>query len=134
MDYKVSIRNARSAYTGAQNAGRVDAYKRAKNMGIDLLQEWIAVPDNRTRHAHRLLDGQRVKVGEPFKVDGYDIDYPGDKKAPAYLYYNCRCTIAPVIKGFEHSTQGLTYSDELGSMTYDEWKNGRRKNGNRKQR
>lgn len=127
MDYKVSIRNARSAYTGAQNAGRVDAYKRAENMGIDLLQEWIAVPDNRTRHAHRLLDGQRVKVGEPFKVDGYDIEYPGDKKAPAYLYYNCRCTIAPVLKGFEHSTQelGLTYSDELGTMTYDEWKNGR---------
>lgn len=141
MDYKVSIRNARSAYTGAQNAGRVDAYKRAENMGIDLLQEWIAVPDNRTRHAHRLLDGQRVKIGEPFKVDGYNIDYPGDKKAPAYLYYNCRCTIAPVIKGFERNTQGLTYSDELGGMTYDEWKNGRKKaekeveiNGGRKQR
>ena len=128
MDARASIRNARTMFTGAQNAGRVDAYKRASDMGIKVKQEWLAVPDNRTRHAHRVLDGQRVEVGEPFAVDGYKIKYPGDKDAPPYLVYNCRCTLAPVLQGFEHSLSelGLIYSDKLGEMSYDEWKNGRK--------
>ena len=128
MDYKASIRNARTAFTGAQNAGRVDAYKRAEDMGIDLLQEWVAVPDNRTRHAHRVLDGQKAKVGESFTVDGYNIDYPGDKKAPGYLVYNCRCTLKPVLKGFEHDfRKDLVYDDGLKRISYDEWVEGGKK-------
>lgn len=35
-NYESAVRYARTAITGAQNAGRVDAYKRAEEMGIDL--------------------------------------------------------------------------------------------------
>ena len=75
INQKASIRYARTAMTSAQNAGRHDAYKRAQDMGVMMAQEWIASLDNRTRHAHRQLDGQTVGVDDAFRVDGYDILY-----------------------------------------------------------
>lgn len=121
-DRKAAIRNARTMATGVQNAGRVDSYKRAEGMGIKLQQEWLATLDNRTRHEHRVLDGQRVPVGEKFEVDGYEIEYPGDPTAEAFLVYNCRCTLVPVLKGYEGDN---SWKDEaLKDMTYEEWVNG----------
>ena len=119
-----AVRNARTMMTGAQNAGRVDGYKRAKDMGIDLRQQWLATLDGRTRHEHRQLDGQIVDVGEPFKVDGYEIRFPGDPTAEAHLVYNCRCTLIAAIKGFEHdlSDTSSRYDANLEGMTYEEWK------------
>ena len=87
-----AIRTARTAVTGAQNAGRMDSYAAAEDMGIKLKKRWLATLDNRTRHAHAVLDGQTVAVDKPFTVDGYEISFPGDTSAPGYLVYNCRCT------------------------------------------
>lgn len=67
-------------------------------MGIGLRQQWRAALDGKTRHTHRLLDGQMVDIGEKFKVDGYELEYPGDPSAPGYLVYNCRCTVVSVDK------------------------------------
>ena len=50
----------------AQNAGRVNSYKRAQAMSVNLQQEWLATLDTHTRHSHRRLDGERVAVGEKF--------------------------------------------------------------------
>ena len=121
-DMKASIRNARTMTTGAQNAGRIDSYKRAEDKGIKMEQMWRATLDMRTRHEHRMLDGQKVKVGEPFKVDGYEIRFPGDPSAPGYLIYNCRCTVRGVVDGLE--PQAIKYRDAsaIDGMSYDEWK------------
>ena len=115
-----AVRYARTAATGAQNAGRVDSYERAQKMGIELEQEWLATLDNRTRHEHRELDGQHVPVGEPFKVDGEEIRYPGDPSAPGYLVWNCRCTLVPKLKNLDQSD--APRDSKLGDMSYDEWK------------
>lgn len=115
-----TVRYARTAATGAQNAGRVDAYKRAEGMGIELEQEWLATLDGRTRYEHRYLDGQHVPVGEPFKVDGYEIKFPGDPEAPGYLIWNCRCTLVPHLKNLDQSN--APRKSKLGDMSYDEWK------------
>lgn len=115
-----SIRYARTATTGAENAGRVAAYERAEQMGIELEQEWLATLDGRTRHEHRQLDGQRVKVGEPFHIDGEEIKFPGDPSAPGYLIWNCRCTLVPAVKDVDQSD--APRNSKLGSMTYEEWK------------
>lgn len=121
-DRKAAIRNARTMATGAQNAGRVDSYKRAEDMGINMEQEWRATLDMRTRHEHRQLDGQRQKVGDPFTVDGYEILFPGDPSAEGFLVYNCRCTLRGVVAGLE--PQARKYRDEsaIEGLTYDEWK------------
>lgn len=120
-DRKAAIRNARTITTGIENAGRVDSYKRAEDMGINLMQEWMASLDFRTRHEHRVLDGMRVPVGEQFHVEGYDIEYPGDPSAEPEMVYNCRCTLVPVLEGFERDAD-LRRDDHLGDMSYDEWK------------
>ena len=88
-NHKSTIRYARTAATNAQNAGRQDAYTRAEKLGVNMRKKWIATLDNRTRHEHRQLDGQIVDTDEPFKVDGYELMYPGDTSAPGYLVWNC---------------------------------------------
>ena len=123
-DRKACIRNARTMTTGVQNAGRVDSYKRAEGMGIKLEQEWLATLDSRTRHEHRMLDGQRVKVGEKFKVDGYELAFPADPEGEAFLVYNCRCTLVPALEGFapEASDLSLRHTDYMNEQSYEEWK------------
>ena len=120
-NYNAAVRNVRTAVTGAQNAGRVDGYKRAQDLGIDLMQEWMATLDNRTRHEHRLLHGQRVKVGEPFIIDGHKLMYPGDPNGAGYLVYNCRCTLISQIKGFESAK--VEKSPKMGGLTFEQWQN-----------
>ena len=121
---KAAIRNARTMATGAQNAGRIDAYKRAEALGIEMRQTWMATLDMRTRHEHRQMDGQTVKVGEPFKIDGYKLRFPGDPEGPAHLVYNCRCTVIGQVKGVEIdiTKTDIRSKEALEGMNYEEWK------------
>ena len=123
-DRKACIRNARTMTTGVENAGRIDSYKRAEDMGIKLQQEWLATLDGRTRHEHRMLDGQRVAVGDKFKIDGYEIAYPGDPAAEPEMVYNCRCTLVPALDGFEidYTDTDLRNTNHMIEDSYDEWK------------
>lgn len=122
MSTNAAIRNARTATTAAECAGRMDVYKKANDMGIKIKQRWVSTLDGRTRHAHRLLDGQTVDIGKPFTVDGYEIEYPGDPKAPGYLIYNCRCTVVSVDKFHDDTAERAS---KLGESSYQEWKAGK---------
>lgn len=122
MGESAAIRAARTATTSAENGGRMAAFERAEGMGIKMQREWMATLDGHTRQAHRELDGQRVPMGEPFKVDGYHIDYPGDPSAPGYLVYNCRCSVDGVIDEVKDDT--LPRASKLGGVSYEEWKAG----------
>lgn len=124
MDHNSAIRNARTMMTSAQNAGRMDAARYAKSKGVETTNVWAATLDMRTRHEHRLLDGQRREPGKPFEVDGEEIMFPGDPSAPGYLVYNCRCTLIPQVKGFEYDIRnddGIDYS-QINGMDYAQWK------------
>ena len=124
-----AIRNARTAVTGAQNAGRQASYDRAKEMGLQLRKRWIATKDNRTRHAHAMLDGQTVPLDKPFKIDGADLMFPGDPTGRADLVWNCRCTMRTVEKeGIEAEPRkmrvrnpGTGRNELVSEMTYQEW-------------
>lgn len=122
MSRDSAIRTARTAVTGAQNAGRMDSYVAAEKMGIKLKKQWLATLDGRTRHAHAMLDGQTVDIDKPFKVDGNEIMFPGDTSAPGYLVYNCRCTVLSVVDGVDTS-YGLrrTRDGLISDMTYAQW-------------
>ena len=128
MNRTSAIRAARTAVTGAQNAGRQDSYHAAKEMGIKLKKRWLATLDGRTRHEHAVLDGQAVDEDKPFKVDGYEIMYPGDPSGPAHLIYNCRCTVIADVEGVDTSDAKRWARDlETGrdslieDMTFSEW-------------
>lgn len=127
MNRASALRTARTAITGAQNAGRQDSYIAAEKMGIKMKREWLATLDNLTRHAHAVLDGQRVGVNEPFKVDGYEIMFPGDPTAKAYLVYNCRCTMIAEVDGVDTSDALRRDRDGLiPDMTFAQWEASKR--------
>lgn len=113
MNRDSAIRAARTAVTGAQNAGRLESYRAAEEMGIKLQKQWMSTLDNRTRHDHADADGQTVDEDKPFNVGGYELMYPGDPNGPGHEIYNCRCTMIAVL-------QGVDYSDS-GRVTYKEW-------------
>lgn len=115
-----ATRTARTAVTGAENAGRVSSYERAKGMGISLKQEWVAALDNRTRHSHRQLDGEKAEVGGTFSNG---CRFPGDPQGRYAEICNCRCTLVAAVEGFE--TDDAKRASKLPKgVTYEEWKAG----------
>lgn len=125
MNRSAAVRNARTMTTSAECAGRIDSYKQAEDMGIDLKQMWVATLDDRTRHEHRQLDGQQVAVGEKFRIAGYELAYPGDPAGAPEMVYNCRCTVIAVIPHTRLAERGLgsvTRASKLKDMSYEEWK------------
>lgn len=126
-DYKAAIRNARTMTTGIENAGHVDAYVRADNMGIEVKEQWVATLDDRTRHSHREMDGEEITPGEVFSNG---LRYPGDPYGEPGEVYNCRCRVIPRVNGIKNdiSDTSLRHDSRLGKMTYDEWKKSREEN------
>lgn len=120
-NYATAVRTARTAVTGAENAGRVHSYKRAKDMGIKLQKEWLATLDGRTRHSHRQLDGQKIPNEEGAKFDN-GCRYPGDPQGRYDEICNCRCTLVAAIEGVDTS-DAERWSRLPEGMTYEEWKN-----------
>ena len=101
MNKDAAIRSARTIVTGAENKGRMDSYKRAEADGIILEKEWIATSDARTRDWHNELDGQTIPIDKPFENAIGKIMFPGDPSADGANVYNCRCSMASVVKGFK---------------------------------
>lgn len=137
MNYHASIRYARTMGTSAQNMGRYDSFKRAVSLGVELIIEWMATLDGRTRHSHRVMHGQRTTVDKPFYTpDGYTIYYPADcsgsSDAPQKEIWNCRCTLLAWVKGFEEET--VKSSPKMGGMSFDEWVNAKESKQNGKVR
>lgn len=130
MNRDSAIRSARTAVTGAQNAGRQDSYEAAVKMGIEMEKQWLATLDNRTRHEHAMLDGQTVDYDEPFEVSGYKLMYPGDPSGAPEMIYNCRCTMIAKVKGVD--TSNALRRDRYGvlpNMTFAQWQNQKRGEG-----
>ena len=98
MNKTQAIRSARTIVTGAENKGRQDSYARAEADGIILQKEWISTNDSRTRHSHAVLDGAIVDQDKKF---GNGLMYPGDPNGSPEEVWNCRCSVAAVVKGFK---------------------------------
>lgn len=126
-DRKAATRNARTMATNAQNMGRLDSYKRAESMGIKVRKTWVATLDSRTRHEHRLMDGQTVDLDEKFKIGDEEIRWPGDPEAPGHLVYNCRCTMISSLPGFERDLTDLSRrnTDHMEEDSYEAWRKGK---------
>ena len=101
MNANSAISAARTMVTSAENKGRQDGFERAAASGIILEREWIATSDGRTRDWHRELDGVTAAVDEPFENAIGKIMYPGDPSADGANVWNCRCSMAAVVKGFK---------------------------------
>ena len=125
MSRDSAIRTARTAVTGAQNAGRMDSYAAAEKMGIKLEKRWLATLDARTRHSHAMLDGEQVAQDKKFSNG---CRFPGDPQGPPWEIYNCRCTLIAAVEGVDTSTAqrrvrnaDTGQTEVISNMTYAEW-------------
>lgn len=121
MDERAAIRNARTAMTGAQNGGRLDAMERANENGVEVKKGWMATLDDRTRDSHVELDGEEREIDEEFSNG---VMFPGDPEGEPAEVYNCRCRMIHVYPKHpvDWSDLSLRNTDKLGNMTYEEWK------------
>ena len=116
------IRAARTMTTSAENAGRMDSYKRAEGMGIKMGKTWLAAHDSRTRSSHREYDGMTIPLDDEFAKG---LKFPGDPDAAPAEIYNCRCTlIANVmsVNGIDISHIGSRPWEDNWNINYEEWK------------
>ena len=125
MSRDSAIRTARTAVTGAQNAGRMDSYAAAEKMGIKLKKRWLATLDARTRHSHAMLDGEQVAQDKKFSNGCH---FPGDPQGPPWEIYNCRCTLIAAVGGVDTSTAqrrarnaDTGQTEVISDMSYAEW-------------
>ena len=130
------IRYARTAITGAQNAGRVETLRRGKALGIRCKKCWLATLDGSTRDSHREMDGQTVDVDEDFHTPlGSKMQYPGDMAGKPADIWNCRCTVTyeyedypqenaeriAYVEGVDEDGKPYRRSKLIKDMTYREW-------------
>lgn len=73
-----------------QNQAALDAQHEAKDKGADIVKQWDATLDDRTRPDHALADGQIREIDEPFIVGGEQLQAPGIGGS-AEQVINCRC-------------------------------------------
>lgn len=125
--YNNSIRIARTEGHRIQNNATLDAQKRAKDRGAEVVKQWDSTLDGKTRSEHRELDGQIREVGEMFEVAGYKVEAPGLFGDPSQDC-NCRCCLNQMAKWLLDC--GIDKMDNFTKETvsfespeeYEEWK------------
>lgn len=90
--YNNAIRIARTEGHRIQNEAALDGQHEAKKKGANVLKQWDATLDGRTRDDHRVADGQIREIDEPFDVGGEKMQAPG-VGGSARNVCNCRCCL-----------------------------------------
>lgn len=72
-----------------QQTSTRDAQQAAKAKGANVLKQWDAALDGRTRDSHRQVDGEIRELNEKFSNG---LMFPGDPNGSAAEVVNCRCT------------------------------------------
>lgn len=88
--YNNAIRIARTEGHRISVKSASDAQHKAKKKGADVLKQWDATLDGRTRPSHRQVDGELKELDEKFSNG---LEYPGDPKGKAAEVVNCRCAL-----------------------------------------
>lgn len=125
IGYNNAIRIARTEGHRIQTTAQMDAMHGAKDRGADLVKQWDAALDARTRESHVKVDGEWREIDEKFSNG---LRYPGDPHGKAAEVINCRCALLQrarfaLADGF---TKIDGFTDEIKSFdsmeTYDEFK------------
>lgn len=95
-----------------------DAQLLAREKGADILKEWNAYLDGKTRPHHRRLNGQIRELDEPFEIAGFKPMFPGDFGDPAEDC-NCRCALLQRAR-WELDDEETQYLGDTSSMTEEQ--------------
>lgn len=130
--------------TDAENKARLDGMYRASDIGVKVQKQWRATLDNRTRDSHRLLDSETIDLDDTFDNG---LKYPREPGGALSEICNCRCRLRYVTPYTKYETRSArlgevkgsykkdssfrgTKSIEIENMSYAEWMEWRKRNGN----
>lgn len=85
-----AIRIARTEGNRIANQSAMDACRKAKEKGADIVRQWDSTLDGHTRPSHRKVDGEIREIDEPFSNG---LMFPGDPAGGASEVINCRCAL-----------------------------------------
>ena len=90
IGYNRAVRIARTEGHRIQCTSTMDVMEQAKARGADVLKQWDATLDAKTRESHVALDGEIREVDKPFSNG---LMFPGDPHGSAAEVVNCRCAL-----------------------------------------
>ena len=90
IGYNKAVRIARTEGHRIQTTATMDVMEQAKEKGADVVKQWDATLDDRTRESHMAVDGQIREVDEAFSNG---LMFPGDPDGGAAEVVNCRCAL-----------------------------------------
>lgn len=90
IGYNNAVRIARTEGHRIQCQAGMDACYKAKEKGADVVKQWDATLDARTRESHQAVDGQIRELDEKFSNG---LMFPGDPSGGAAEVINCRCAL-----------------------------------------
>lgn len=85
-----AVRIARTEAHRIQTKASMNACNKAKSKGADVVKQWDASLDKRTRDSHAQVDGEIRELNEKFSNG---LMYPGDPSGAAAEVINCRCAL-----------------------------------------
>lgn len=121
---------ARTAMTGAQNAGRLMRMHEAKSLGINVKKQWMATLDGHTRDTHADIDGEVQELDSHGRELPFSNGclFPGDPNGAPAEVYNCRCTLDEMFEDYpsEYKRYDNIDGKPIENMTYREWEAGKK--------
>lgn len=90
IGYNNAIRIVRTEGHRIQTTATMDAMEAAKDRGADVVKQWDATLDGRTRESHAAIDGETKELHEKFSNG---LKFPGDPSGRAAEVVNCRCAL-----------------------------------------
>jgi uncharacterized protein with gpF-like domain len=90
IGYNNAIRIARTEGHRVQCQSSMDACYKAKEKGAEVVKQWDAALDARTRESHAMVDGEIRELDEKFSNG---LMFPGDPAGGAAEVINCRCAL-----------------------------------------
>jgi SPP1 gp7 family putative phage head morphogenesis protein len=118
-----AVRIARTEGMRAANAGTVDAYTKAAELGVQGNIVWVATLDDRTRDQHADMDGVARGADGMFQMpNGEKTPAPGDPVLSAGNSINCRCTTRYEIEGYAPTLRRTREEGLIPYQTYNEWR------------
>lgn len=95
--------------------------KAKEEKGADIVKQWDASIDRRTRKSHAALDGQLREIDQPFKspTSGHTAMYPGGFSI-ASEDINCRCVVLQRARWALDKSELTKHVGKLDGMTEDQ--------------
>lgn len=88
IGYNNAIRIVRTEGHRIQNQAAMNVMEQAKERGADIVKQWDATLDGKTRDSHAAVDGEIRELDEKFSNN---LMFPGDPSGAAAEVINCRC-------------------------------------------